>query len=68
MSTARSLLHARVAAVHESKAALAPAQVEFDRTRQLVTRADVSREVYDQRQAELTTAGAVLAQSLAEVY
>src|SRR5579872_1101449 len=62
-----ALLQARVAAVGKSKAALALAQVEFDRAQQLVARADVSREVYDQRQAELTTAGAELAQALAQV-
>jgi membrane fusion protein (multidrug efflux system) len=63
-----ALLHARVAAVAKSKAALTLAQLEFDRAKQLVARDDVSREVYDQRQAELTTAGAELAQTLAEVY
>ena len=63
-----ALLHARVAAVDKSKAALTLAQVEFDRARQLVGRGDVSREVYDQRQAVLTTAGAQLTQSLADVY
>ena len=63
-----ALLRARVAGVNKSKAALALAQVEFDRARQLVARADVSREVYDQRQAEVTTAGAELAQALAEVH
>ena len=63
-----ALLHARVAAVDKSKAALVLAQVEFDRARQLVARDDVSREVYDQRQAELTTAGAELVQTLAEVF
>jgi membrane fusion protein, multidrug efflux system len=62
-----ALLHARVAAVDKSKAALALAQVEFDRARQLVTKDDVPREVYDRRQAELTTAGAGLTQALAEV-
>ena len=62
------LLHARVAAVLKSKAALALAQLEFDRARQLVAQANVSREVYDQRQAELTTAGAEVTQTLAEVY
>ncbi len=62
-----ALLHARVAAVGKSKAALALAQVEFDRARQLVGKADISREAYDQRQAELTTAGAELAQALSEV-
>jgi membrane fusion protein (multidrug efflux system) len=63
-----ALLHARLATVEKSKAALALAQLEFERARQLVARADVSREVYDQRQAELTTAGAGLTQTLAEVY
>ena len=63
-----ALLHARVADVAKSRAALDLAQVEFDRAKQLVARADVSREVYDQRQAELTTAGAELTQTLAEVY
>jgi len=63
-----ALLHARVAAIDKSKAALVLAQLEFDRARQLVGRDDVPREVYDRRQAELTTAGAELAQTLAEVY
>src|SRR5271166_6263481 len=63
-----ALLHARVAAIDKSKAALVLAQVEFERARQLVGRDDVPREVYDQRQAELTTAGAELTQTLAEVY
>jgi membrane fusion protein (multidrug efflux system) len=63
-----ALLHARVAGVAKSKAALTLAQLEFDRAKQLVARDDVSREVYDQRQAKLTTAGAELAQTLAEVY
>jgi membrane fusion protein (multidrug efflux system) len=63
-----ALLHARVAEINKSKAALVLAQVEFDRAKQLVARDDVSREVYDQRQAELTTAGAELVQALAEVY
>ena len=63
-----ALLHARVAAVDKSKAALTLAQLEFDRAKQLVARDDVPREVYDQRQAELTTAGAELTQTLAEVY
>ena len=63
-----ALLHARVAVVDKSKAALALAQVEFDMVQQLVAKGAVSREVYDQRQAELTTARAGLAQTLAEVY
>jgi membrane fusion protein, multidrug efflux system len=63
-----ALLHARVAALEKSQAALKLAQVEFDRARQLVAKNDVSREVYDQRQAELTTASANVTQSLAEIY
>ena len=63
-----ALLHARVAAIDKSKAALTLAQVQFDRARALVGRADVTREEYDTRQAELTTAGAQLVQTLAEVY
>jgi len=63
-----ALLRARVAAVEKSKAALVLAQVEYYRAQQLVARADVPREVYDRRQAALTTAGAELAQTLAEVY
>jgi membrane fusion protein (multidrug efflux system) len=63
-----ALLHARIAAADKSKAALALAQVEFDRTKELLASANVPREVYDQRQAALTTAGAELTQALAEVY
>jgi membrane fusion protein (multidrug efflux system) len=63
-----ALLHARVADVTKSKAALTLAQLQFDRAKELVVRNDVPREVYDERQAELTTAGAELAQTLAEVY
>ena len=63
-----ALLHQRVADVEKSKAALALARVEFARAQALVPRNDVPREVLDQRQAELTTAGAQLAQTLAEVY
>lgn len=63
-----ALLHARAAAVVKSRAALTLAQIEFDRARELVSHEDTPREVYDRRQAELTTAGAELAQTLAEVY
>jgi len=63
-----ALLHARVAEIDKSKAALVLARLQFDRARELVSKDDVPRAVYDQRQAELTTAGAQLAQTLAEVY
>ena len=51
-------LHARVAAIDKSTVVQALAQIEFDRARKLVANADVSRDVYDQRRAELVTAGA----------
>ena len=63
-----ALLQARVAAVDKSKAALKLAVVEFDRAKRLVPTADLTREVYDQRQAVLTTAGAAVNQALAEVH
>jgi membrane fusion protein (multidrug efflux system) len=63
-----ALLHARIAAVDKSRAALVLAQLDFDRARQLLPNSDVPRSVYDKRQAELTSAGAELAQSLADVY
>jgi membrane fusion protein, multidrug efflux system len=63
-----ALLHARVAAVAKSKAALVLAQLQFDRARQLVATNDVPVAEFDQRQAALRTAGAELEQSLAEVY
>ena len=63
-----ALLHARVADVAKSRAALALAQVQFSRARALVGRDDVPRSVYDERQATLTTAGAELAETLADVY
>jgi membrane fusion protein (multidrug efflux system) len=63
-----ALLHARVAALDKSKAALTLAQVEFDRAKQLVVKADVPRELYDRRQAELTTANAEVTEALAEIY
>ena len=60
-----ALLHARVAALGKSRASLALAQAQFERARQLLPRADVPREVFDQRQAELPSAGADLTQALA---
>jgi membrane fusion protein (multidrug efflux system) len=63
-----ALLHARVADINKSKAALVLAQLQFDRARQLVPRGDTPQEVLDQRQAALTTAGAELTQTLAEVF
>jgi membrane fusion protein, multidrug efflux system len=61
-------LYARVAELDKSKAALTLAQVEFDRTKQLLTSGTASREEFDRRQAALTTASAGITQSLAEIY
>ena len=63
-----ALLRSRVADVEKSKATLALARVQFDRAKALVSKNDVPRSVYDQRQAELQTASAGLAQALADVY
>ena len=63
-----ALLHARIAALDKSKAASTLAQHEFERVKQLVPTGFASHELYDQRQAELTTATAAVTQALAEVY
>jgi membrane fusion protein (multidrug efflux system) len=63
-----ALLHARIADIDKAKAALVLAQLDFDRAKQLVTRDDVPRSVYDERQAQLATATAELTQSVAQVY
>src|SRR5262249_35138835 len=63
-----ALLHARVAAVDKSKAALTLAQLEFDRAKQLVAKDNVSRSEFDRRQAEVVTAQAELTQALADVH
>ena len=61
-------LEARVAALNKARAAQALAQAEFARAQALVAKNVVSREVYDQREAQLTTAGADITQTLAEIY
>jgi membrane fusion protein (multidrug efflux system) len=61
-----ALLHARVAALKKAKASLTLAQQEFDRTSRLVEEQAASRELYDQRQAALTTAQAGVVQALAD--
>jgi len=60
------LLHARVAALKKAKATLVLAQQEFDRTSKLVASETASRELYDQRQAALLIAHAVVVQALAD--
>ena len=62
-----SLLHARIADVDKTKAALALAQLDFDRAAKLVVTNDIPREVYDRRQAELLAARADVVAALADV-
>ena len=63
-----SLLHARVAALDKSKAALTLAQLNFNRAQELVHQGTVSQAEFDRRQAELATANAGVSQAQAEVY
>ena len=60
-------LHARVAGVDKSKAALTLAELEFERARQLVASDNIPRSEFDRRQATLVTARAELVQTLADV-
>jgi len=60
-------LHARVAGVDKSKAALTLAELEFERARQLVASNNIPRSEFDHRQATLVTARAELVQALADV-
>jgi membrane fusion protein (multidrug efflux system) len=60
-------LRARVAGVEKSKAALALAQLEFDRAAKLLPANDIPRAEYDRRQATLLTARADVVQTLADV-
>ena len=62
-----ALLHARVAALDKSNAALKLAQTEFARAKQLLPTGATSQEEYDRRQAALSAAQAEVAQALAEV-
>ncbi len=63
-----ALLHARVAGLNKSTAALALAQIDYERASKLVGTPAESRQEFDQRQAELLTARAQVTQALAEVY
>ena len=63
-----ALLHDRVAALDKAKATLALAQVNFDRAKQLLGTPAESRQQYDQRQEEFSTASAQFIQSLAAVH
>jgi membrane fusion protein (multidrug efflux system) len=63
-----SLLHARVAALDKSKAALSLAQLEFERARQLLPTSATTRAEFDRRQAALSIAQADVTQALSDVY
>jgi membrane fusion protein (multidrug efflux system) len=63
-----ALLHARVAALDKSKASLTLAQLEFERTRQLLPTSATTRQEFDRRQAALSIAQAEVSQALADVY
>ena len=63
-----SLLHARVAGLEKSRAALKLAELDFERAKQLIGSTTISQQEYDRREAALTTARAQVSQSLADVY
>jgi membrane fusion protein, multidrug efflux system len=61
-----ALLHARVAALKKAEATVILAQQEFERTSKLVVSEFATRELYDQRQADLSIAKAGVVQALAD--
>src|SRR5215469_4066199 len=63
-----ALLHARIATLDKSKAALTLAQIDFNRAKQLLGTPAESRQQYDRAQKTLSTADAQVNQALAEVY
>ncbi len=63
-----ALLHARVAALDKSKAALTLAQIDFNRAKQLLGTPAESRQEYDRAQKALSTADAQVNEALAQVY
>ena len=63
-----ALLHDRVAALDKSKATLALAQADFVRAKQLLGTPAESRQEYDRRQEEFSTASAQVTQALAAVH
>jgi membrane fusion protein, multidrug efflux system len=63
-----ALLHDRIAVVDKGKAELALSEINFDRAKQLLASAAVSRQEYDTRQAALAVARAQITQALADVY
>ncbi|MGH7061591.1 MAG: hypothetical protein ACREFH_14485, partial [Stellaceae bacterium] len=63
-----ALLRARVAALDKSKADLTLAQADFYRAQRLLGSPAESRQEFDRAQRALSTAGAQVTESLAEVY
>ena len=63
-----ALLHARVAALNKNDATLKLAQLDFARTRQLLSEQVASQQQYDQRQAALSAAQADVTQAMADVH
>jgi hypothetical protein len=63
-----ALLHARVAALDKSKAALTLAQIDFSRAKQLLGTPAESRQEYDRAQKALSTSDAQVNETLAQVY
>jgi membrane fusion protein (multidrug efflux system) len=63
-----ALLHARVAALNKNDATLKLAQLDFARTRQLLSEQVASQQQYDQRQAALSVAQANVTQAMSDVH
>jgi membrane fusion protein, multidrug efflux system len=61
-------LHARIAALDKSNAALKLAQLDFSRAEQLLPSQTVSRQEYDRRQALLSESQAEVARATADVH
>jgi membrane fusion protein, multidrug efflux system len=63
-----ALLHAKVAALDKSKASLKLAEAEFERAKQLVAKAYLSREEYDRREEKLSVARAEVIQAQDDIH
>jgi membrane fusion protein (multidrug efflux system) len=61
-------LHARVAELNKNDATLKLAQLDFARTKQLLSEQVASQQQYDQRQAALSVAQADVTQAMADIH
>jgi membrane fusion protein, multidrug efflux system len=61
-------LHARVAELNKNDATLKLAQLDFNRTKQLLSEQVASQQQYDQRQAALSVAQADVTQATADIH